>query len=102
MQIGRVIGKATATVKHPDLHGWKLLLVQPLASDGSDDGDPLLALDQLGAGLGDLTIISSDGASVRKMVGSNTCPARWAVIGIADRSRWSRGEAKGRQLDTTP
>ena len=84
MLIAEVIGKATATVKHPDLQGWKLAVVQPLASDGSDDGDPIVVLDRLGCGKGDLVIISSDGAAVREMVGSNSCPARWSVSGIID------------------
>ena len=29
MQLGRVMGHATSTVKHPSLHGWRLLVVQP-------------------------------------------------------------------------
>ena len=41
MQAGRVIGSATATVRHPSMKGWKLLVVQPMTSDGmAPDGDP--------------------------------------------------------------
>ena len=52
MQIGRVVGHATSTVKHPTLHGWRLLLVQMLTEDGKEDGEPVLAIDHLGAGAG--------------------------------------------------
>lgn len=84
MQIGRVIGRATATVKHPTLAGWRLLVVQPLDIRGAADGEPLLAIDQLGGGRGDRVILTSDGKAVREMVGSNNTPVRWAVIGLAD------------------
>ncbi len=84
MQLGRVIGHATATVKHPSLNGWRLLLVQPLDNQGGPDGEPQLALDQMGGGRGDNVLLTSDGSAVRDIVGSNSTPARWIVIGLAD------------------
>jgi ethanolamine utilization protein EutN len=84
MQLGTVVGHATATVKHPSLSGWRLLVVQPLDNRGGADGEPLLVIDDLGAGRGDRVIITSDGAAVRDMVGSNKTPIRWAVLGLAD------------------
>jgi ethanolamine utilization protein EutN len=85
MLSGRVIGSATATVKHPSMKGWKLLLVQPFGPDGSTpDGDPMLAVDSLGAGIGQRVIISSDGKGTRELLGSDNTPVRWSVIGIAD------------------
>ena len=45
MLIGRVIGDVVATQKAPSHEGRKLLLVQPLNLDGSDRGDPAIALD---------------------------------------------------------
>ena len=85
MLTGRVIGTATATVKHPSMEGWKLLLVQPIAADGrSPDGDPVLAVDSLGAGAGESVILSSDGRGTRELLGDTTTPVRWSVIGIPD------------------
>lgn len=84
MQLARVIGHATATIKHPTLSGWRMLLVQPFNGQGQLDGDPQLALDHLGGGIGDHVIVSADGAAVREFVGSNNTPARWIVIGLAD------------------
>jgi len=82
---GRVIGTATSTVKHPSMEGWKLLLVQPFGPDGrSPDGDPVLVVDALGAGIGEEVIISSDGRGTRELLGSDTTPVRWSVIGIRD------------------
>lgn len=85
MLAGRVIGTATATVKHPSMEGWKLLVVQPLAANGrSPDGDPILAVDGLGAGRGETVIVSSDGRGTRELLQSDNTPVRWSVIGIRD------------------
>ena len=84
MQLGRVVGQGVATIKHPSLKGWKLLLVQPLAADGTDDGEPLLAIDTLGAGTSHRVILSNDGSEARAMVKAKNSPARWFVMGIQD------------------
>ena len=85
MFTAQVLGAATATVKHPSMEGWKLLIVQPLLSDGrTPDGDPLLAVDALSAGAGDRVIISSDGHGTQEMLNSQTTPVRWSVLGIVD------------------
>ena len=85
MQTGRVIGNATATVKHPSIVGWKLLVVQPYGPDGrTPDGDPILAVDALGAGIEDMVIISSNRKGTQQLLGSQTTPVCWSVIGIAD------------------
>ncbi len=85
MQLGKVIGTATATVRHPTLLGWKLLVVQLLAADGkSADGEPVLAIDSQGAGGGDRVILTSDGKGTRELMKSNNTPVRWSVLGIKD------------------
>jgi ethanolamine utilization protein EutN len=85
MQVGRVVGHAVSTVKHPSMHGWRLLLVQILGIDGQADGEPILAIDHLGAGASDRVIVSNDGAAAREMVGAKDSPVRWFVMGIEDR-----------------
>ena len=84
MQIGRVVGHATSTVKHATLKGWRLLIVQMLLADGKEDGEPLLAIDHLGAGVGSLVIATNDGAAVRELVGAKNTPLRWLVLGLQD------------------
>ena len=81
---GIVEGTATATIRHPSMKGWKLLIVQPTDVDRKPDGDPVLAIDMLGAGHGSEVVISNDGKSTREMVGDTTSPVRWAVIGLVD------------------
>ncbi len=84
MQIGRVVGNAVSTVKHPSLQGWRLLLVQPLTHEGKEDGEPLLAIDKLGAGATHLVILSNDGAGARELVGVKNSPVRWMILGVCD------------------
>ena len=81
----KVVATATATVKHPSLQGVRMLLVQAYGPDGATpDGEPLLALDQLGAGTGAEVIITSDGRAMRAAIGNEQTPARWLVLGIRD------------------
>ena len=53
MQIARVIGDVVATRKDESLTGIKLLIVQPLAPDRRPVGRPLVAVDAVGAGVGE-------------------------------------------------
>ena len=84
MQIGNVLGHAISTVKHPSLVGWRLLLVQLLTVDGGPDGEPLLAIDALGAGVGGQVILTNDGAAARALVKVKNSPVRWMVMGLCD------------------
>ncbi len=84
MLLGVVEGSVVTTIKHRSMRGWKVLIVQPLGIDGQADGDPLLAIDMLGAGHGCKVVISNDGRGTREMVGDNNSPIRWAVIGVVD------------------
>lgn len=85
MLVGRVIGTATATVKHPTFQGQKLLIVQPLGADGTTpDGDPQLVIDACGAGKGDPVLITSDGKFASSEVHSSATPIRWSVLAIND------------------
>jgi ethanolamine utilization protein EutN len=84
MQIGRVVGQAVSTVKHSTFTGWRLLLVQLLTVDGKEDGEPVLAVDSMGAGMLNRVILTNDGAGTRKLMNARTTPARWMVMGICD------------------
>ncbi len=86
MYLGRVMGNATATVKHPSMEGTKLLLVMALQADGHTiESDPILVVNKLGAGRGEMVMITSDGIGAREMLGNNKSPVRWTVLGIPDR-----------------
>lgn len=83
MQLGRVLGSATSTIKHPTFQGERMIVVQPELADGRPDGEPVLAFDRLGARRGDHVILTSDGLALQQMLGRNT-PGRWSVLGLPD------------------
>lgn len=82
MLIACVVGELTATRKHPSHEGSKLLLVQPLNLDGSNRGDPLVAVDAVGAGLGDRVLLVTEGFSAMTSVQRPNSPIDMAVIGF--------------------
>jgi microcompartment protein CcmK/EutM len=51
--MARVVGKVVATRKDDSLTGITLLVVQPLAADRSPSGLPIVAVDAVGAGVGE-------------------------------------------------
>ncbi len=86
MQIARVIGDVVATRKEPTLEGVKLLLVQPVALDGSDAGRPLVAVDSVGAGIGE-HVFFVRGKEASFPFYPVEVPADAGIVGIVD--HWS-------------
>ena len=84
MLIGRVIGDIVATQKVASHEGRKILVVQPLNLNGTDRGDPVVALDAAGAGVGERVLLTNEGFSAMTAVGRPNSPIDSAVIGIVD------------------
>ena len=53
MQLARVIGDVVSTIKDASLHGHKLLVLQPVSPSREPVGRTLVALDAVGAGVGE-------------------------------------------------
>jgi Carbon dioxide concentrating mechanism/carboxysome shell protein len=84
MRVAKVIGTIWATRKEEKLNGLKLLVVQPLNTlDDSNEGTPIVAVDIIGAGVGEKVLIVS-GSSARSAAGDNTIPVDATVVGIID------------------
>jgi microcompartment protein CcmK/EutM len=84
MQLGKVVGHGIATVKHPTLVGRRLLVVQMLGANDQPDGEPILAVDVLGAGLGARVMVTTDAVVVREITRARNSPVRWTVLGLCD------------------
>ncbi len=83
MIIGQVIGSAVATLKHEGLKTTKLLLVMPADEHGKARGEPFIAVDLVGAGEGELVMVSQ-GSSARVCSGNASSPVDAAIVGILD------------------
>jgi len=84
MQLATVMGRATSVTKHASLEGVTLLVCLPLDHEGKPGGEPVVAVDQLGAGSRDTVILSSDGLGLRELLGDDKSPARFWTVGIVD------------------
>jgi ethanolamine utilization protein EutN len=84
MRIARVIGTVVATRKVEQLHGSKLLVVQPLTTKGEPKGRPLVAVDTVRAGPGDLVYFVK-GREAAHTRDDKFNPADAAIMGIVDR-----------------
>jgi ethanolamine utilization protein EutN len=84
MQIGRVVGTVVATQKHRKLEGATLLLVQPLALDGQPRGIAVLAIDSVGAGVGEKVLLVIEGKAAGDALGKKAAAVDAAIIGIVD------------------
>lgn len=62
------------------------MIAQSVSEDGwTPEGDPMIVFDKMGAGVGDLVLITSDGSYTRnEIIGTKLTPARWGVVGIVD------------------
>lgn len=84
MLIGRVVGTLVATQKHGKLVGAKLLLVQPLTLDDQPKGLPVLAIDSVGAGVGEKVLYLIEGKAAQEALGRKAAPVDAAIMGIVD------------------
>ena len=73
-----------STQKHRKLEGAKLLLVQPIALDDTPRGNPLLAVDSVGAGVHEKVLVVIEGRAAGEALGRKGAPVDAAVIGIID------------------
>ena len=84
MQIARVVGTVVATQKNRKLEGAKLLLVQPLTLDGQSRGATLLAIDSVGAGVGERVLVVIEGKAAGQALARKAAAVDAAIIGIVD------------------
>ena len=83
MQIARVIGTVVSTVKNESLHGRKFLLVQTLNADLQPKGAPMIALDAVGAGAGEL-VFWGRGKEAAFPFNRDSTPTDCTIVGIID------------------
>ena len=91
MILGRVVGELWATRRHAGLDGQKLLIVKPHGLYNPPfDVAHLVAVDRLGAGLGEDVVVCM-GDPARRSLGSTWLPVDAAVMAIVDRIDVSAG-----------
>ena len=83
MFLGRVIGNVWATKKYEALNSFKLLFVQPINAEGQELGEPIIAVDTVGAGPGEkIFYITASEAVIPLPV--DMAPVDASIVGIVD------------------
>jgi microcompartment protein CcmK/EutM len=83
VQLARVIGEVVSTMKDPNLTGLKMLVLQPIAASGEAAGRTLVALDSVGAGVGE-NVFFVRGREAAFPFYPAEPPADATVVGIVD------------------
>src|SRR5688572_29370120 len=83
MQLARVIGTVVATMKNDSLHGRKLLIVQTVNKNLEPSGKPMVAVDAVGAGVGEL-VFWCRGKEASFPFKREDTPTDCTIIGIVD------------------
>jgi ethanolamine utilization protein EutN len=86
MILGRVVGTIVATQQHPFYRGRKQLMVRYTLPDGSFDGEKyVIAVDMVGAGVGETVLVEDEGNSARQLLSTDEFgPVRSVIVGIVD------------------
>jgi microcompartment protein CcmK/EutM len=93
MQLARVVGDVVATRKDPNLTGTKLLVIQPIGATREPAGRPIVALDSVGAGVGE-DVFFVRGREASYPFYPVEAPSDATIVGIVD--HWDlEGDTQG-------
>jgi len=84
MLICLVVGNLVATQKNRKLEGAKLMLVQPLDLDDQPVGATFLAIDSVGAGIGEKVLVVIEGKAAGQALGRKAAAVDAAIVGVID------------------
>ena len=83
MLLARVIGTVVASRKDPGLVGMKLLLIQPIKTDRTPSGKPIVAVDSVGAGVREEVFYVRGREAAVPFLPADV-PTDAAIVGIVD------------------
>jgi len=83
MQLGKIVGTVVSTRKDEKLEGLKLQIVKFVNTDGSFTGGLVVAVDSVGAGVGE-TVLVAAGSSARQTQVTKDKPVDTVIMAIVD------------------
>lgn len=83
MYLGQVIGTIWATRKYEAVNSYKMLFVQPINAENEKLGEPIVAIDTIGAGVGEIVFYITASEAVIPMH-VDMAPVDASIVGIVD------------------
>jgi microcompartment protein CcmK/EutM len=83
MLLGKVVGTVVATRKEPEIEGLRMLMVRGLDMDGKPTSTLVVAVDAVGAGVGEVVLYAS-GSSARQTKVTKDRPVDATIMAIVD------------------
>ena len=84
MILARVTGTVVTTISHAHYKNRRLLVVQPLVTEGEESGDDFIAIDNTHAGIGDTVLINREGGGARQVLNNPDACIISVIVGIVD------------------
>lgn len=95
MLVATVVGNVWATMKEESLEGLRLLVVRPFTTDGRESAETIVAVDPIGAGIGERVLVVF-GRAARHAIGrGQDIGFQTAVVGVIDRMELEGGRTVG-------
>ncbi|MCP5023012.1 MAG: EutN/CcmL family microcompartment protein [bacterium] len=84
MFLAEVIGTVVSPISVPELKGRTHLMVRPVTPEGEAKGKTKIAIDSIGAGVGDRVLVVDEGGSARQVLGDPDAGIRTVILGFVD------------------
>jgi len=84
MILAKVVGTVVTTISHEHYKNRRLLVVQPLVTEGEDTGEDFIAIDNTHAGIGDTVLINREGNGARQVLKNPDACIISVIVGIVD------------------
>ncbi len=91
MFTGRVIGSIHSTIHHPWYAAKKMLVVEKTDAAGQPASGYIVAVDTVGAGVGEIVLVLDEGSGARQVASSTDGPVRSMIVAIVDELHLSEG-----------
>lgn len=85
MLLAEIVGHVVSVAKHPSLRELRLMIVRPVNPDGRSAAPDFMAVDSVGAGVGERVLVVVEGRSAGDAAGRKQAPLDAAIVGIVDR-----------------
>ena len=84
MILAKVVGTVVTTISHVHFKNRRLLVVQPLVTEGENAEEDFIAIDNTHAGIGDTVLINREGNGARQVLKNPDACIISVIVGIVD------------------